>query len=721
MKTKLIQSKRLIINTIFYLLIIVGIAGLIYMNRAGKEYQMLNHPKTFTNQDDIETERLSLPKGSYYLVVNYATSADTPITVYVDQNKQITDKLMCNQAGAYYTLSFEVEESTSLFHMVFTDGAVNGFQLYNYEMSADRVFYNDDTYFSLVFLFLAFLLYIFLQSRIFRELPPRGRAILLMLSGLVLLSGYPMFTDYLIHGHDLQVHLMRIEGVKDALLDGQFPAVIYPNSNNGYGTLGFTYPNFFLYFPAILRIFGVSMVSSYQALLVLINIATAAVVYYSVKSVSKSDYASLLAGVLYILAPYRLSDLYIRGALGESLAMVFLPMTLAGLYHIFLGEKKKWYLLVLGYTGVLQSHVLSCLLVAFVSVIIGITLFRCLLTDKRYIALLKALSVTAVLNLWYLIPFIKFSKTPLGLNTIQNSDFYEDAIFPGQLFMTKASTYVPLATEEGIGLEMQLSIGLAGCVALLLSLIFLFCRRKQENTETVPKKENGGFRDLLRMRMNTNGMFQWLLILIVLSVLMIFLSTTIFPWKRLSDFSLIGSVMGMVQFPFRLLTITTVCLSFGCGIAIMESEILQRYKKELFIILLLLSFIGAYEMLDGYVWQEVSVTNIAGGFSEKELPEYWPQGTLPELFADTQPSIYHAKLLGYEKRGTRVLFSYATEGEDASVTLPLLYYPGYYAELDDGTRLSMKVNEENKVQILLPETSTEQSVKVGYSYWRIFW
>ncbi len=728
MKTKLIQNKRFIANAIIYLLIIAGIAGLIYMNRAGKEYQMFNHPKTLTNKNDIETERLSLPKGTYYLVVNYAVSADIPVTVYIDQSDQITGSLTRNQTGAYYTLSFEVKEPTSLFHMVFTNGAVNGFQLYNYEMSASRVFYNDDAYFALVFLFLAVLLYLFLHSRFFRELPARGRTIFLVLSGLVLFSSYPLFTDYLVYGHDLQVHLMRIEGVKDALLNGQFPAAIYPNSNNGYGTLGFTYPNFFLYLPAVLRMFDVSMVTAYQTLLVLINIATAAAVYFSIKSVSKSDYASLTASVLYMLAPYRLSDLYVRSALGESLAMIFLPVALAGLYHIFLGEKKKWYLLVIGYTGILQSHVLSCLLVAFVSVIIGISLFKYLLVNGRYFALLKALGVSAFLNLWYLLPFFAFSANPLGLSTIENSDFYEDAIFAGQLFMTKASTYVTLATEKGIGLEMQLSIGMAGCVALLLIGVFLFCEREQvkkpasaqTDSETAVKKEKGAFRDSMRMRINTDGTYHWLLILIDLSVLTIFLSTTIFPWKRLSDFSLIRSIMEMVQFPFRFLTVATVCLSFGCGLAIVKSAFLSRYKKELFGVLLLLSLTGAYEMLDEYIQQEVYVTNVAGGFSERELPEYWPQGTTRELFKDTQPHEYHAKLSDYEKKGTTVTFSYTAEGEDASVTLPLLLYPGYYAKLDDGTRLQIEPNEENKVQVLLPETSVEQTVTVGYSYWRIF-
>lgn len=63
--------------------------------------------------------------------------------------------------------------------------------------------------------------------------------------------------------------------------------------------------------------------------------------------------------VLYTFATYRLTNLYYRAALGESLAMVFLPLLLWGTYEIFYGQEKKWFLMVLGVTGVLESHVLS--------------------------------------------------------------------------------------------------------------------------------------------------------------------------------------------------------------------------------------------------------------------------------------------------------------------------------------------------------------------------
>lgn len=712
MLTAFIKKNQKIIHAVIYTMIVLAVAALLYMNRSGKEYQMFNHIDVITEENDMRTQKLTLPAGNYYMVVNYAASAETPVTVFIDNENQIEDVLTQSTEGDYYTLSFEIKKATSLFHLIFKDGVSSGFELFNYEMSADRVLYNDDVYFAVIFVLLAGIFYSLLQCRFVRGMKAEKKAVLLFLAALALFASCPMFTDYLIYGHDIAGHLIRIEGMKDALLAGQFPAAVYPNINHGYGLLGFIYPNISLLFPALLRMCGISMVTAYQSMMVLINAATAAAVYVSVKSIAKSEYAAAISSILYVLAPYRLSDLYIRGALGESLAMIFLPLALAGLYHVFLGEKKKWYLLVIGYCGILQSHVLSCLMIALVSVIIGILLIRHLFMDKRYLALLKALSATLVLNLWYLIPFLKYYSYPLGMGTIENKGFYEYTVFIGQLFMTKASTYIPLKTYEGIGVEMQLSVGMAGAAAIAVLLLYLFCTEKAD-------EKADGTADAAKGTKHA-GIALWLRVSAVVLLLSIFLASSLFPWKRLSEIESIATLMGMIQFPFRFLTITTVTLACSCGLAIIHSGFLNRYKKLVFAVLLVLSLIGAYEILDEYTRQDVLVTRVSGGFDEKDLPEYWPEGTEKDSFQDTTPWVSGVQIADYQKNGLMAEFSYSGASENAFVTLPLLYYPGYYAETAGGERLVTDLGEKNRVRVHLPQTEDKETVTVRYSIWRLF-
>lgn len=81
--------------------------------------------------------------------------------------------------------------------------------------------------------------------------------------------------------------------------------------------------------------------------------------YRSFSGVFRSKEKGLLAAFLYTLSIYRLIDLYTRAALGEGMAMIFLPLVMWGMYELFLGNEKKWYLAALGFTGVMQCHILS--------------------------------------------------------------------------------------------------------------------------------------------------------------------------------------------------------------------------------------------------------------------------------------------------------------------------------------------------------------------------
>ena len=74
----------------------------------------------------------------------------------------------------------------------------------------------------------------------------------------------PFYASSMAGADDQCYHLLRIEGLKDAILDGQMPAIILPNAMSGNGYLNSMYPYLFLYLPALLRICGVSLILSYK-------------------------------------------------------------------------------------------------------------------------------------------------------------------------------------------------------------------------------------------------------------------------------------------------------------------------------------------------------------------------------------------------------------------------------------------------------------------------
>ena len=55
--------------------------------------------------------------------------------------------------------------------------------------------------------------------------------------------------------------------------------------------------------------------------------------YFFIKKVSDNYNIALLSGVLYMIAPYHLTDLYVRNATGEFASFVFIFWYLIGKFN----------------------------------------------------------------------------------------------------------------------------------------------------------------------------------------------------------------------------------------------------------------------------------------------------------------------------------------------------------------------------------------------------
>lgn len=118
---------------------------------------------------------------------------------------------------------------------------------------------------------------------------------------------------------------------------------------------------------------------------------TVIISYISFKKLSKDKLIGVLGCALYTLSLYRLNNIFIRSAVGEYTAMAFLPLILLGLYCVYsenIGEKEKQRsicFLVIGFTGVLQSHILSFEMIVLFTGIICIIFIKKLLEDVPFL------------------------------------------------------------------------------------------------------------------------------------------------------------------------------------------------------------------------------------------------------------------------------------------------------------------------------------------------
>ena len=92
---------------------------------------------------------------------------------------------------------------------------------------------------------------------------------------LTISATYPLFLGYVIGENDIDFHLCRIDGIKNALLSGQFPVRMNPSFEMGYGYADtIFYGNIFLYIPALLGLLSISLGETYLIYVGLVTLAT---------------------------------------------------------------------------------------------------------------------------------------------------------------------------------------------------------------------------------------------------------------------------------------------------------------------------------------------------------------------------------------------------------------------------------------------------------------
>ncbi len=178
--------------------------------------------------------------------------------------------------------------------------------------------------------------------------------ILLLLSSVALLD---LFHIGLPITHDGQDHVARIANFYQNLSEGNIIPRWAANLNWGYGhpILMFLYP-LPSYVASLFHFLGFSLIDSVKIVFGLGFIASGIAMYVWLKEFLKTK-SAFVGAILYMFAPYRFVDLYVRGAIGEHVAFVFPPLVL---YFLLKIAKKIKFVYVVGgslsLAGLILSH-----------------------------------------------------------------------------------------------------------------------------------------------------------------------------------------------------------------------------------------------------------------------------------------------------------------------------------------------------------------------------
>lgn len=553
-----------------------------------------------------------------------------------------------------------------------------------------------------------------------KTIPDNVRIAVFGILVISLISSIPVLFPRTIEGHDLMFHLCRIEGIRDGWLSGQFPVRINPVFYNGYGyACPVFYGDLLLYFPAFLQLVGFRLTTAYNLYVIFVNVLTALLAYYSFSRILKDQWITLATVFLYCMAPYRLVDIYLRSAVGEYNAMAFLPLVVYGMYRIYTEDAKaKEYKycflpLVFGITGILQNHILSVEMIAVFLFMACVFLLPLTLRRERFLALLKTVLVSVLLNMSFLVPFFDYFRTGRFYVFQAKKTMYlqKMGMLLGQFFdFFPKWGWTPEDADQSIRSEMPTNLGMALCLGLLLCVgLLLLNRRKEEKIERKP-----------------------VIVLLLLCFISLWMASAYFPWDVLIERSGgFAYLICSIQFVWRFLAIATVlaALLSGLGFAMLSERAGRGTAFCVSCAVCTLSLIsGVFFMEEVLDNGKILRMNDSRGIYTMGAVSGGEYAFVGSKWA-TEETVHEPELSGgvqitdYRKLGTTASFTVTEAVEDGSVLLPMIAFPGYRVTSKDGilTQSSLSEGDSARVQITIPKGFSGE-VKVFYReawYWRI--
>ena len=648
-------------------------------------------PKTRPAVDD--ELGLNLMWGDYAVTVDYFSPSDLTVeTVSALRQPFITGGRAVLSANEN-TASFSFSLTDSSEQVTFACDLPEGVEIYAFTVrkAGAGVFSADLAAYALLIGGVMTVLLILSWDHTSEGKLRRRDALVVIMTALF--ASMPLLWKGIYDGHDLFFHLNRIEGIAAGLRAGQFPVAIHASTLLGYGYAAPQfYPEVFLYIPAILRNLGVSLAASVRVFEMLIHLAAASVCYLSARAVINSRRAALGATMLYTLCSYRLSNMYVRATLGESLAMIFFPLLIWALVEVLTRNEEKWPLLALAMAGIMLSHLLSTLFAALLCVTAALICAKKLIRQpKRILACAKAAFVMILASAIFLVPFIDYMDA--GINTSVALTSYDHVLRAGALFVGFPDTGEDLPYEA---LDFSYTVGVVPGLAIVLGCALLLIRLYMQGKEK-------------------DGLDRLMTALLAISGALLLLSTEAFPWEWACHLPRrYSALFQQIQYPWRLVGVACAPLSFAAAWGYMKDE---RCRTQALCLIAALCLIFAGYSMQAFV-QDVPLLE-KEDFCDTRIGqfEYTYEGTEKSALEPGEIVALNAPeytISDYEKQGTNLSFVIHAPQGFSSLELPLLYYPGYQAE-SNGESLRISKGSNNLIRVYGVSTPENAQIRVWFS------
>ncbi|KKU82560.1 MAG: hypothetical protein UY10_C0030G0001 [Microgenomates group bacterium GW2011_GWA2_47_8] len=483
--------------------------------------------------------------------------------------------------------------------------------------------------------------------------------------------------------HD-DISVLRVYQMELCFKSFQIPCRWVPDMGYQYG-----YPQFEYYGPlpyyvmTAARLFQLPLFDSIKLGFILPLILGNLTMFLLASSLF-GNFGGLLSALAYAYAPFRASDLYSRGAMGESWAFIFLPLILFALLSLFKRPTlRKSALLGISFALLFVTHNISTLI--FTPMIAAIALVLLFLSREK-------------------IKFVKYG-------------------FIGMIWavLISASFFLPVILEKGFAHTESLLSGYFNYLAHFVSLkqLFLTTFWGYGSSEIGPIDDLSFFL----------GPIQLFLFIVSISVaffslafkksklpsLIVFLSAffvlvSVFMSHEKSTFIWkIIPVLAYLQFPWRFLITANFFLCLSAGYFLLTiNKAAARWLLIIFACLVIffnLSYfrprewfrLTIWEKFSGLSWDRQLTTSI---FDYLPIYAKFP----PATGASTLPYSENGavSILDYRHQSSAISFSTKSMA-DAKLTLPQFDFPGWRVKLDGKIIVHNHNNDLGLINFEIPQ------------------
>lgn len=482
-------------------------------------------------------------------------------------------------------------------------------------------------------------------------------------------------------------HICRIIGTEQTLADKQFLPMIMSNLCNNFGySWNIFYSPLTAYMSVMFRIFNFSYVNCLKLCMFVIVLLSGLTMYKLTFRITKNKKLATLASIIYILAPYRITDMYTRTALAELASFIFIPIVFEGLY-IIVNEEKKSYKLALGAAGLILTHQVIAMYTAIICFAYLIVFFKKLKSKT----VLKNIGV----NLLFCILMTSFYW--VGLLQHYFSTSYE-VFVPGRMereevlmfYKAKFSQLFITSSEQ----TMIYAIGLLSVIGLVLTPIAY---------KKIPEEYKKTY-----------------MFFLITGIVLIGMTLKIFPFEKLPQ------ALTMLQFTFRLFTFTSFFFAFV--VATNFAILIKNFKTFDIVVLLTISILlllpykskldfnlkdNEERLINGVRITENTGRVHAGMASMEYLPtkafknlKYIANRKYEVIVLDNNEAV----ISDYTKQASNMNCKISNINKETTIELPYIYYLGYrvYA---DGQEIKYTESDNGFIQINIAKDS---QIKVKY-------